>query len=121
MDRPYKNLDLWNLAMELVFDIYRLTGKFPAHEKYGLGDQLRRAAVSIPSNIAEGSARNTKKEFANFLYIAQGSLSELDTQIEIAKGLNYIDIDEYNAIEEKIDRIGKMITGLRRKQKPDSR
>jgi four helix bundle protein len=121
MNRPYKSLDAWNTAMELVFEIYKLIDKFPMHEKYGLSDQLRRAAVSVPSNIAEGSARNTKKEFANFLYVAQGSLSELDTQLEIARGLGYITSDEFERIQEKMDRVGKMITGLIKKQKFDTR
>jgi four helix bundle protein len=117
MERPYKKLDLWNVAMEVVFDVYKLTKDFPVHERYGLVDQLRRAAVSVPSNIAEGSSRNTRKEFANFLYMAQGSLSELDTQLEIAKGLGYIASGEFANIQEKIDRVGKMITGLIKKQR----
>ncbi|HOE18517.1 MAG TPA: four helix bundle protein [Syntrophorhabdaceae bacterium] len=117
MERPYKKLDLWNVAMEIVFDTYKITKDFPAHERYGLIDQLRRAAVSVPSNIAEGSSRNTKKEFTNFLYMAQGSLNEIDTQLEIAKGLEYVtDIDLVH-IQEKMDRVGKMITGLIKKQK----
>lgn len=78
------NLDVWKLAMECVSDIYQITRAFPINKGFGLTDQLRRASVSIPSNIAEGSSRNTKKEFVNFLYMAQGSLSEIDTQLEIA-------------------------------------
>ena len=117
MERPYKRLDLWNIAMEIVFDIYKMTKDFPSHERYGLVDQLRRAAVSVPSNIAEGSSRNTKKEFTNFLYMAQGSLNEIDTQLEIAKGLQYLATKEFTDIQEKMDRVGKMITGLIKKQK----
>ena len=90
MEKPHKKLDAWKQSMELVIDIYRVTDKFPSHERYGLIDQIRRAAISIPSNIAEGAARQTKKEFSNYLHIAQGSLSELDTQIELAKQFNYM-------------------------------
>jgi four helix bundle protein len=82
MNRPHKKLDVWQLAMECTFDIYRITKTFPIDEKFGLTDQLRRASVSVPSNIAEGASRNTKKEFVNYLYIAQGSLSEIDTQLD---------------------------------------
>ena len=77
--------------MELVIDVYRLTEKFPNHERYGLINQLRRATIGIRSNIAEGAARQTKKEFSNYLHLAQGSLSELDTQMELANRLNYTD------------------------------
>ncbi len=94
MNRPHKNLDVWKLAMECVSDIYRITRAFPIDERFGLTDQLRRASVSIPSNIAEGSSRNTKKEFVNFLYMAQGSLSEIDTQLEIALKLEYITLED---------------------------
>jgi len=117
MERPYKKLDLWNVAMEIVFDIYKITKDFPAHERYGLIDQLRRAAVSVPSNIAEGSSRNTKKEFTNFLYMAQGSLNEIDTQLEIAKGLEYVADIDLTHVQEKIDRVGKMMTGLIKRQR----
>ncbi|MBI4619781.1 MAG: four helix bundle protein [Desulfobacterales bacterium] len=112
MERPHKKLDVWKLAIELVLDVYGVIKTFPMEEKYNLTDQLRRAVVSIPSNIAEGAARNTKKEFANFLYIAQGSLSELDTQLEIAFKLGYIESNDFENLELKMDRIGKMISGL---------
>jgi len=112
MEKPHKKLDVWKLAIELVLDVYGVIKTFPMEEKYNLTDQLRRAVVSIPSNIAEGAARNTKKEFANFLYIAQGSLSELDTQLEIAFKLGYIKSNDFENLELKMDRIGKMISGL---------
>lgn len=76
--------------MALVEELYRLTTAFPKHEMYGLVSQMRRAAVSIPSNISEGAARHTKKELINFLHIAQGSVSELDTQLDISKRLGYL-------------------------------
>jgi four helix bundle protein len=84
MEKPHKKLDAWRLSMDLVIEIYEVTGKFPSQERYGLIDQIHRAAISIPSNIAEGAARHTKKEFVNYLHIAQASLSELDTQVELA-------------------------------------
>ena len=84
MQKPHKKLNVWGSAMELVVDVYRLTESFPSRETYSLTSQIRRAAISIPSNIAEGAARQTRKEFVNYLHMAQGSLSELDTQIEIA-------------------------------------
>jgi four helix bundle protein len=98
--------------MDLVIDVYKTTNKFPTEERYGLSDQIRRATVSIPSNIAEGAARQTKKEFANYLHMAQGSLSELDTQMELAKRLGYLDEETFVFIDERMDRIDKMITGL---------
>jgi four helix bundle protein len=112
MEKPHKQLDAWKLSMDLVFDVYRQTDSFPNREKYGLIDQIRRATISIPSNIAEGAARNTKKEFINYLHIAQGSLSELDTQVELAARLNYLDDKSRNALDEKMRRIDKLITGL---------
>ena len=113
MERPHKKLDVWKMAMDLVFDVYRVTKNFPMKGKFSLTDQLRRAAVSVPSNIAKGAARNTKKEFTNFLfYMAQGSLSELDTQSEIALKLGYVESKDFENLELKMDRIGRMITGL---------
>ena len=98
--------------MDLVFEIYKAIEKFPRQEKYGLVDQIRRAAVSVPSNIAEGAARQTKKEFSNYLHIAQGSLSELDTQIELAARLGYLDDHNQNRLDAMMQRIDKLITGL---------
>jgi four helix bundle protein len=85
MEKPHKRLDAWKLSMDLIIEIYNETKKFPDRERYCLIDQIRRAAISIPSNIAEGAARQTTKEFANYLHIAQASLSELDTQVELAQ------------------------------------
>ena len=76
MDKPHKKLDLWNTAMELAVDIYSATENFPKDERHSLTDQIRRAAVSVPSNVAEGAGRQTRKEFVNYLHMAQGSLSE---------------------------------------------
>ncbi|MFO8144230.1 MAG: four helix bundle protein [Candidatus Syntrophosphaera sp.] len=87
----YTDLDIYTISMDLVVEIYRLTADFPGHEQYGLSSQMRRSAVSIPSNIAEGSGRQSTKEFIRYLYVSNGSLSELETQLDIARRLNYID------------------------------
>ena len=88
---PHKNLEAWKKAMDLVEEIYRITSKFPKEEMYGLTSQLRRASVSVPSNIAEGATGRTNTDFARFLTMSLGSLSEIDTQIEISFRLKYID------------------------------
>jgi len=88
--KTHKDLDVWNKAMELVESIYRLTTQYPKEETYGLTLQTRRSAISIPSNIAEGAARKSKKEFIQFLYIALGSLAELETQLILAARLKFI-------------------------------
>lgn len=121
MEKPHKKLDVWKLSMDLVTQVYKITGSFPKEERYSLTSQIRRAAVSIPSNIAEGAARQTKKEFANYLHMAQGSLSELDTQLEIANGLEYLSANEWQRLNKQMERIDKMITGLIRHQGKDAR
>ena len=110
--KPHKRLDVWNKAIDFTVEIYKHTEIFPKSEIYGLIGQMRRAAVSIPSNIAEGAARQTKKEFINYLHMAQGSLSELDTQLVIASRLEYLSLDIYKGIEDRIETISKMLTGL---------
>jgi four helix bundle protein len=112
MEKPHKKLEAWKQSMDLVTEIYKTTKEFPTQEIYGITNQVRRAAVSVPSNIAEGAARQTKKEFRNFLHVAQGSLSELDTRIEIASRLGYIDLNYRKSLDEKMEPIDKMITGL---------
>lgn len=116
MDKPHKKLEVWKLAMELVIETYRLTESFPAKETYGLTNQIRRAVVSVPSNMAEGAARQTRKEFVNFLHMAQGSLSELDTQVEIARRVGYLDEKDWETLDIEAERIDKMISGLIRQQ-----
>jgi four helix bundle protein len=115
--RPHRRLDVWNEAVGFVVDVYQATRSFPKTEQYALADQLKRAAVSIPSNIAEGAARQTKKEFIQFLYIDRGSASEIDTQLEVARRLNYVDESEKARLDHKLDTIGKMLTGLIRSLK----
>lgn len=116
IDKPHKKLDVWKLSMEFVLHIFDITKTFPAEEKIVLIPQMRRSALSIPSNIAEGAGRNTKKEFANFLHVSQGSLSELDTQLEIALRLKYIAADLYDKLNTTMERLDKMLTGLIRNQ-----
>ena len=108
MVKTHKDLDVWKESIVLVKDIYSLTKVFPKDEIYGLTSQMRRCAVSILSNIAEGSARNHDKEYIQFLYISLGSLSELETQLIIATEINYI--NEYNCA--KLEKIKKMLLGL---------
>ena len=106
----HRDLDAWKLSMLLVKDIYTLSKNFPQDEKYGLTSQMKRAAISIPSNIAEGAARKTNPDFIRFLYISLGSLSELETQIELAELLSFIKGPiEY---QDKIKRIRNCIFGL---------
>jgi len=112
VDKPHKRLDVWKLSMESVLDIYRVTAEFPVEERYGLVAQMRAAAVSVPSNIAEGAARNTKREFANFLHVAQASLSELDTQVEIAVRQGYLTPGDATPALDRMERTDKMLTGL---------
>ena len=100
MVRTHRDLEIWKMGIELVEKIYKGISGFPREEVYGITSQMRRAAVSIPSNIAEGAARNSGKEFIQFLYISLGSLSELETQVIIANKIGYLDsLDMINSIE----------------------
>lgn len=110
MGRSHKDLKVWQESMRLVKDVYEITNSFPVDERFTLGQQMRRCAISIPSNIAEGAGRRGNKEWARFLYISLGSLSELETQIDIAKMLGYIKDNEI--IIEKITFIRIMTTKL---------
>ena len=110
--KPHKKLNVWQEAMKAAQTVYKLTNLFPTEEKFGLVSQMRRAAVSIPCNIAEGAARQGKKEFKNFLSMAQGSLSELDTQLELSVLLGFLDNEILKEITNQLLRIDKMLTGL---------
>jgi len=112
--RPHHNLDVWKNSIGFVTKIYKLTSSFPEEEKFGLISQLKRASVSIPSNIAEGAARESKKEFCNFLSIAQGSSSEVETQLTISNKLGYLDNKKFNETLRELDGISKMLTGLKK-------
>jgi len=112
MEKPHKRLDAWQESINLVILIYELTKQFPKNEIFGLISQLRRAVISIPGNIAEGAARQTRREFVQFLYIARGSLSEVDTYMEIARRLGYIEKASTALVERKLVDVDKIITGL---------
>ena len=108
----FKELKVWEKAINLVTDTYTKTRNFPKEELYGLTSQIRRSAVSIPSNIAEGCGRKTNKDFANFLGIALGSAFELETQLIIAKNLNFLSPDDFGHFESEIQHIQNMIIKL---------
>ncbi len=115
----YKNLKVYCAAKDLVVSVYALLEKFPRHEQYALCDQLRRAVISIPSNIAEGMGRISVKEQVHFLEIAYGSLMEVDCQMSIAVDLNYIEQTDYKDFESKAIEVAKMLSGLRAKRLAD--
>ena len=110
----FKNLTVWQRSIDLTAEIYSMTTCFPADEKYGLTSQIRRAAISISSNIAEGAGRKSSKEFRNFISISTGSAFELETQIIVARRLNLIDEMIMNEISLKVAEIQKMLYGLDR-------
>lgn len=110
--RNFRNYPVWQQAVEYATKIYRITSDMPYFEKKGLCDQLQRAAVSISSNVAEGSARTSDSEFAHFLDIALGSAYEVETQLLISKNVGYIDINIYNQLFDEIISIEKQLTGL---------
>jgi len=112
MGRSYKDLVAWQKAIELVTVVYRETKNFPREEQFGLTSQIRRAAVSIPSNIAEGQARLTRGEFRHFLGQARGSLMELQTQIQIAQNLGYILKTDAQSLFEAAGEVGRLLNGL---------
>ena len=109
--RPHERLDVWKKAIEFVIAVYKATDHFPKEERFGLTSQLRRAAVSIPANIAEGAGRKSLREFAHFLSTSQGSASEVDTELLIAHRLGYLDNSKYLELCA-FDEIGRMLTGL---------
>lgn len=110
--RPHENLEVWQKAIEFVVIIYERTKKFPTDEKFGLTSQIRRASVSIPANIAEGAARQSDKEFHPFLAVAQGSCSEVETELLIANRLGFLPQGEYIDLKTEADSIGRMLVGL---------
>jgi four helix bundle protein len=117
--KSYKDLKVWQVAIDMVVDIYKLTGKFPRNESFGLASQIQRAMVSIPSNIAEGHARGTSREFHHYLSITLGSTAELETQLIIAAKLDYLELTTANEMLERVDKLGKMIRALKSRLKPD--
>ena len=113
----YKNLNVYQDAKAFVVAVYKLLDKFPETEKFALCNQIRRAAISVTSNIAEGVSRISAKEKIHFLEIAYASMMEVDSQLDVAVVLGYITFEQYNIIEEKIDRIARQLSALRSKYK----
>lgn len=111
----FKKLDIWNKSVAFVADIYRLVSTFPQDERFGLVSQMQRAEVSIPTNIAEGSAKSSAKDFIRFLEMSLGSSFELETELIVSLNLSYIDKDKYNYLEEKLSELQKMIIGFKEK------
>lgn len=108
----FRDLKVWQKSMDMVLAVYNATTDLPADEKFGLANQMKRAAVSVPSNIAEGHGRNSNKEFIKYLYISRGSLLELETQTEICFRLNFINSDIRNSLTAQFTEISKMINAL---------
>jgi len=112
MAQHYKDLVAWQKAMDLVVNVYAATERFPSRERFSLTDQIRRAAVSVPSNIAEGQAHFNKREFLHFLRHARGSLAEVETQMLLAKRLSYLSDAEGEELFEQVDELGRIMSGL---------
>lgn len=110
--KSHKDLDVWKRSIELSIEVYRISGSFPKEEIYGITSQMRRASVSIASNIAEGAARRTDKDFIHFLHMALGSASVLDTQIEIVIKVGYADCVTMKELQNKVGVVSKMLYGL---------
>lgn len=113
--QTHGNLLVWNKSVQLTLSIYRITENFPAREMYGLSSQMRRAAVSIASNVAEGRRRGTDADFRHFLQMAHGSLAELETQLFISKKLSFCEEKEFHAIKSQLTEVSKMLHGMIKK------
>jgi four helix bundle protein len=120
MSGTYTDLQVWKAAMDLAEDVYRITKNFRKEETYGLSVQLRRAAVSVPSNIAEGKGRSSDKELAQFLCHSRGSLFEIETQINLACRLGYLDAQQTQTVLRNAARVGQLLNGLLRAFRPPS-
>ena len=110
MIKSYKDLKIWQDSLVIVQKVYKVVSSFPTHENFALSSQICRAVVSIPSNIAEGKARQHAKEFRQFLYIALGSIAELETQLIISRDLGYIQTKNFDEITNDLDTLGRMIS-----------
>jgi four helix bundle protein len=113
----FRDLKVWQISMDLAEKIYLLTQKFPKRETYGIISQVQRACISVPSNIAEGHARDSTKEFLHFISIALGSLAELETQLLLASRFTYINKSDLESVLSKVDEIGRMLRGLQKSLK----
>ena len=119
MVNSYRELVVWQKAMDLVVEVYRLVKLLPREERYALSDQMRRSAVSIPSNIAEGHTRNSTKEYIQFLSIAKGSNAELQTQLSICSRLGYLSNEQISKVIVLSEEVGKMISSIQKKLIPN--
>ena len=113
--KDFKDLVVWQRAMDLVAEVYQVVKKLPKEELYALSDQIRRAVISIPSNIAEGYGRNSSKEFSHFISIAKGSKSELETQLLLCVKIDYLKESDIQNVMYLIDQVGKMLYSLQKK------
>lgn len=112
MSDSHRDLIAWQKAMALVTEVYRATAGFPSREMYGLTRQVREAAVSVPSNIAEGKGRQTKRDYVQFLYRARGSLLEVETQLEVGRNLGYIEEQTFATLFDQAAEVGRILNGL---------
>ena len=119
--RDFKKMQVWEKAHQFVLRVYQITASFPKEEMYGLTSQIRRAAVSIPANIAEGAGRETQAELAHFLYIAAGSAAELDYHLLLARDLGYVGASDYPDLEKCITEIKRMLHGFSKKVKSNAK
>lgn len=110
--KNFRDLEIWKLGKEIVLDVYRVTGEFPKEELYGLVSQMRRAAISIPSNVAEGFNRKHNPEYRQLLYVALGSCAELETQVDVAHDLKLVGSGERDSLLEKLDHESRMLRNL---------
>jgi four helix bundle protein len=110
--RSHKDLVVWRKALELAVQIHRLTEHLPRYERFGLVSQLRRAAVSVPSNIAEGAARRTTRDFLAFLHVARGSVAELETQLLLAQEFGYVESLMFQDVMARLDEVGRLVNGV---------
>jgi four helix bundle protein len=116
--QDFRNLKIWQKSHQVVLALYKITAKFPKDEIYSLTSQIRRAAVSIPANIAEGCVRGSDPEFGRFLYIAQGSASELDYHLYLSRDLGYISAPDYRSISQQLAEVRRMLNNFIRTLKP---
>lgn len=118
--QDYKQLKIWQRSHQLVLRVYKVTASFPSNEKYGLISQIQRCAVSIPSNIAEGSGRSSDADFARFLYIAMGSAAELDYQLLLSHDLEFLPSNIYRELSQELTEIRKMLNAFTKRLKANS-
>lgn len=118
--QDFTKLKIWQKAHEFTVNLYKMTANFPSEEKFGLTNQIRRASVSIESNLAEGCGRNGDKEFSRFINLAQGSAYEVRCHLFIARDLGYLSVDKFELLHNKIDEISRMMIAFQKKLKADS-